>query len=406
MPKLFQIVVEGNRGSTGTIAESIGNYVIQNGWDSYIAHGRFPRPSASHLLRIGSDYDVFIHGIKTRLCDKHGFGSKHATQVLIEKIKCIKPDLIHLHHLHGYYINIDVLFKYLSRASIPVVWTFHDCWAMTGHCTHFDFVGCQKWKTECQQCPQTHEYPKSFFIDRSRKNFKSKRSLFTSIEKMVIVNVSNWLNNIVASSFLAGIPRNVIYNGIDVFRFKPTPDSLSVKARFNITGRFLILGVAGVWNERKGLGDFIKLSRLIGDEAVVVLIGVTKRQKRELPCWIIALEKTENVDELAEFYSAADVFLNLSVEETFGLTTAEALACGTPAIVYNSTACPELIDNDTGIVVEKNNEIALMDAIGKIKKNGKTFYTHACRTRAIQLFNREDRLKDYMDLYRSMISAE
>ena len=197
MPTIFQICVEGNTGSTGRIAEEIGILAIQKGWNSFIAYGRFPRPSKSNLIQIGTDFDVYLHGLETRLFDRHCLGSKTATHNLVKQIKEIKPDIIHLHHLHGYYINIEILFDFLANASIPVVWTFHDCWSVTGHCAYFDFAGCEKWKTECNNCPEKREYPASIFIDRSRKNYYLKKSLFTSVKKMVVVPVSDWLKNIV-----------------------------------------------------------------------------------------------------------------------------------------------------------------------------------------------------------------
>lgn len=221
MPTLLQIVVEGNTGSTGTIAEAIGELAMHQGWESYIAHGRFPRSSKSQTIRIGSGFDVILHGIKTRLFDRHGLGSRNATKLLIDRIQKIKPDIIHLHHIHGYYINIELLFNYLSGADIPVIWTFHDCWSITGHCAYFDFADCDKWKTECNHCPQKKEYPASFCLDRSTKNYNLKKALFTSVKKMVVVPVSDWLKNIVLESFMQDIPVQTIHNGIDTSVFKP-----------------------------------------------------------------------------------------------------------------------------------------------------------------------------------------
>ena len=221
MPVLFQICVEGNTGSTGRSAEEIGNLAIQKGWGSYIAFGRFPRPSNSHSIRIESNWGVYLHGLKTRLFDQHCLGSVNATRKLVRNIERIKPDIIHLHHLHGYYINIKILFEYLANTTIPVVWTFHDCWSFTGHCAHFDHIGCEKWKTECNHCPQKKEYPSSYLLDRSRKNFIEKRELFNSIRNLTIISVSRWLDEKVRVSFLSEKSRKVIYNGIDTDLFRP-----------------------------------------------------------------------------------------------------------------------------------------------------------------------------------------
>jgi putative colanic acid biosynthesis glycosyltransferase len=404
MPKLFQICVEGNTGSTGRIAEGLGTFVIQNGWDSYIAHGRFTRPSKSRLLRIGTNFEVLLHGLQTRIFDRHCLGSKWATKRLISKIKEIKPDVIHLHHLHGYYINIEVLFNFLSEEKVPVIWTFHDCWSVTGHCAHFDFIGCNKWKEQCHHCPQTREYPSSLIFDRSRKNFNLKKSLFNSLKYLTIVSVSYWLDSVVRESFLKAIPQKVIYNGIDLNVFKPFEDTQETKIKFGVGNKFMILGVASQWDNRKGLKDFITLSKILEPDMIILLIGLTKKQIKNLPKNIIGFGRTENQFELTKLYSAAEVFVNLSVEETFGLTTAEALSCGTPAIVYDSTACPEVIDKNTGIVVAKGDIIGVKNSIEIIRTNGKSFYSSECRKRVISKFNKEDRYSEYFDLYKTLKS--
>ena len=234
MPNIFQICVEGNTGSTGRIAEEIGILTLQKGWESDIAYGRFPRPSKSNTIRIGSDLEVFCHGLETRLFDRHCLGSKATTIKLVKQIQKIKPDIIHLHHLHGYYINIEILFNYLSKAAIPVVWTFHDCWSITGHCAHFDYIGCEKWKTECHHCPQTREYPTSLWLDRSTKNYYLKKRLFTSVPKMVVVTPSNWLANIVKESFMQSIPVQTIHNDIDTSVFKPQIKSRETREKYRI----------------------------------------------------------------------------------------------------------------------------------------------------------------------------
>jgi len=402
MPKLFQICVEGNTGSTGRMAESLGILALQQGWESFIAFGRFPRTSKSNLIQIESNWGIFLHGLQTRFFDRHCLGSKQATRKLIAQIKAIKPDIIHLHHLHGYYINIEVLFNFLAKASIPVVWTFHDCWSITGHCAHFDFIGCNKWMTECNHCPQTKEYPASFLIDRSRKNYRLKKELFTSVLSMRVVTVSNWLDGIVHNSFMRDIPRHVIYNGIDIDLFK-NENYCNVKEKLEIVNRFMILGVSSPWGKRKGLNDFIELSKIIGKDDIIVLVGLDDAQIKDLPFNIIGITRTENQEQLKDLYATADVFLNLSVEETFGLTTAEALACGTPAVVYNATACPEVIDSETGIIVSKNDFKGLLDAIDTIKKKGKEYYSVKCRTRAVKNFNKNDRLQEYIDLYEKIM---
>jgi len=401
--KLLQIVVEGNTGSTGTIAEAIGGMALNYGWESYIAHGRYPRTSTSNIIRISSDLDVYLHGIETRLFDRHGLGSRRATKKLVVQISEINPDIIHLHHLHGYYINIDILFKYLHRLNKPVVWTFHDCWAFTGHCCHFDYIGCEKWKTECNHCPQNKEYPKSFFIDRSKKNYYQKKYLFTSLPNLTIVSVSKWLNNLVSQSIFKNTPNRYIYNGVDTEIFKPIDYSDVVKKKYGVENKFVILGAATTWDKRKGLNDFIELNSFLEEDEVIILVGLNEKQQKGLPKNMMGLSRTDNRQEMADLYGAADVFLNLSVEETFGLTTAESMSCGTPIIVYNSTASPEIVSEMTGIVVPKNDITKIRTALSQIKIKGKNTYSISCRERALELFNKSDRFEEYIYLYKTLL---
>lgn len=401
-PILFQICVEGNRGSTGTIAESIGVMAMKGGWDSYIAYGRFPRPSQSKLIRIESKWGVFLHGLQTRLFDRHCLGSKCATQRLVKEIKEINPDIIHLHHIHGYYINMKILFDFLRNANIPVVWTFHDCWSFTGHCGYFDYAKCEKWKTECYSCPQKKGYPKSIFIDRSKKNFYLKKYLFTSVQNMTIVPVSNWLANVVRQSFFKQIPIRTIHNGVDINTFSPQEGANFIRQKYNIDNKLMLLGVATTWDSRKGLKDYIKLSSYIDEQTMIVLVGLTKAQIKKLPKGIMGIERTENIQELVNLYSTADILVNLSYEETFGLTIVEAMACGTPAIVYNATACPEIISLGTGFAVETGNINAVVEAILSCQANGKAYYSEACRERAIKLYDKNVNFFKYIELYNSL----
>lgn len=401
--KVLQINTVVNTSSTGRIAEEIGLTAMSNGWESYIAYGRNERPSSSKLIKIGNNNDIKLHGLKTRLFDRHGLGSRSATDEFIKQIEVIKPDIIHLHNLHGYYINIEVLFHYLKKVNVPVVWTFHDCWPITGHCSYFTFVGCEKWKTQCYECPQKTKYPASYFIDSSRKNYILKKELFTSLSNLTLVSVSQWLSGILNESFLQKYPIKVINNGINTEVFKPS-SSNTFRVKYGFEDKFILLGVASIWDERKGLKDYIELSKLLGRDFQIVLVGLTKKQIEQLPDNILGIERTESVEMLAEIYSSANIVLNLSYEETFGLTTVEGFACGTPGIVYNATASPELIDVSTGIVVEQGNINKLTEAIYSIKKKGKEYYSEACVNRAYKLYKKEDRYKEYIQLYNELIS--
>ncbi len=403
MKTLLQINSVVNYGSTGRIAEEIGQLAIKNGWESYIAYGRNKRPSKSKTIKIGSDLDINMHVLQTRLFDRHGLGSYRATQKLIENITKIKPDIIHLHNIHGYYVNIKVLFEYLSLADIPIVWTFHDCWPMTGHCTYFDYINCEKWKTLCSNCPQKKHYPASLIIDRSEKNYLLKQKIFTSIKRLTIVPVSNWLGNIVNQSFLKNYPTQIINNGIDhnVFRYY---ESHILRTKYNIKDKFIIIGVANIWDTRKGLLDFIKLSKLLDKSYVIILVGLSSKQITNLPDNIIGIPRTESAQELVELYSVADVFLNPTWEDNFPTTNLEALACGTPVVTYKTGGSVEAISSETGFFVEKGNILGLLESINTVRKMGKKYYSDACTERAKKSYNKNDRYLDYLNLYNSMVN--
>lgn len=405
MKSVLQINSVVNSGSTGRIAEEIGQTAIAAGWESYIAYARNERPSQSELIKIGSDWDIRMHGLQTRLFDRHGLGSKSATLELVEKIEKIKPDIIHLHNIHGYYINVETLFKYLQNTKIPVVWTFHDCWPMTGHCSYFSFVGCEKWKTQCYECPQKKEYPASWLIDRSEKNFNLKKKLFTSLPNLTLVPVSKWLAGILEESFMKDFPIKVINNGINKEVFKPSADS-DFRVKHRLVNKFILLGVASIWSPRKGLKDFIALSKLLDSDYQIVLIGLTKKQIEQLPDNILGIERTESVEELAEIYAASDVYVNPTYEDNFPTTNLESLACGTPVITYKTGGSPEAIDYSSGIVVEQGNIDKLIEAINKIREKGKQFYSEACVKRAHRLYRKEDRYREYIELYEELLNKK
>lgn len=400
--KIFQISSEVNSGSVGRVAEQIGEQVIQKGWESYIAYARDNLPSKSNTIKIGNKTDLIFHVLLTRITDRHAFGSKSSTLKLIEEIKRIKPDLIQLQHLHGYFINIEILFRFLAEANIPVVWTFHDCWSFTGHCAYYDLVDCQKWQTQCNHCPQKMEYPKSILIDNSAKNFRDKKRIFSSVDNLTIVAVSNWIKEEAEKSFFKETDIKVIHNGIDINKFN-TKDQYKVRKKYKLEDKFLILGVASPWDTRKGLKYFVQLANILSDQYQILLVGLNKEQIGNLPEKIIGLERTENIEELAEFYSAADVFLNPTLEEALGLTNLEAQACGTPVITFNSGGSPETINEETGIVVEKGSLQGLLAAIEEIRKNKKQFYTGKCRKRVETLFDTKDNFKKYINLYENVL---
>lgn len=402
--KLLQINSVVNWGSTGRICEEIGQKAISHGWDSYIAYGRNAFSSKSNIIQIGTNRDIYLHGLQTRLFDNHGFASKSSTEKFVREISNIKPDIIHLHNLHGYYLNIDILFNYLSKQNIPIIWTLHDCWPITGHCTYFSYIGCNKWKTHCEKCPQKREYPASFFKDNSYFNYEKKRALFTSIDDITLVPVSKWLSRIINESYLKKYPIKIIHNGIDTDIFKPM-DTDSVKQKYNLQNKFVILGVASVWERRKGFMDFKELSKLLDDKMVIVLVGLKPAQIRDLPKNIIGIERTKNINELVTLYALSDVFINPTWEDNFPTTNLESLACGTPVITYNTGGSVESINSKTGFIIEQGDIGEMKNAIDTVHNNGKQEYSEACQNHARKYFNKNERYEKYIELYNDKINA-
>ena len=401
--RVLQINATVNSGSTGRIAEDIGLVLMNNGHESYIAYGRGNQPSKSNKIKIGNQWDANWHGVVSLLLDRHGFASRKATKQLINKIEELKPDVINLHNIHGYYVNIEILFDYLKKINIPVVWTFHDCWPFTGHCTHFDSVGCEKWKTQCEKCPKTKLYPKSIGLDNSFKNYNDKKQIFNQLDNLHIITPSNWLKNLVKQSFLSKFPVSCIHNGIDLSKFSPVENVEKLIQKWNLKDKIIVLGVASIWDRRKGLDDFISLSNKLSDTYQIILIGLTKKQIAQLPKNIIGIERTESIEELAEYYSLAKVFVNPTYQDNFPTTNIEALACGTPVVTYNTGGSPEAIDKETGIVVEKGNVDELRDAIERVTSAKTEYYDkEKCRKRAEKHFDKNERYQDYLQLFKTL----
>lgn len=400
--KLLQINATVNTGSTGRIVENIGELVTNQGGESIIAYGRNANQSSSKIIKIGNKVDQAVHLLHTRIFDTHGFHSKKSTGRFLKNIKSYNPDIIHLHNLHGYYLNIELLFDFLKNINKPVVWTFHDCWPFTGHCCHYERVGCMKWKTECYHCPLQFLYPESKVFDNSKINYHKKKNIFNSLDNLTIVTVSEWLTSQVKQSFLQNYPIKTIYNGIDLEIFKPKNQE-KLKQNLGYGNRKIILGVANEWSSGKGLDKFIKLSTLIDENTAIILIGLSAHQTKSLPPNIIGLQKTSNIHQLADYYAMADVFISPSIAETFGMVVAEAMASGTPCIVNNSSALPELVDETVGYIVENNVE-AYLDASKKILKRGKKAYTLSLKEKS-RKFDIQNQLKSYYNLYLSVIDS-
>ena len=394
--KIIQVNTVLNTGSTGRIAEQIGEAAIGRGHTSLVAYGRWASKSASRTYKVGGLRDVIFHGVESLLFDRQGLASRGATAKLVAWLEIEKPDAIGLHNLHGYFLNFPILFDYLRRSRLPVVWTLHDCWPFTGHCSNFDRFHCSKWEDECFKCPMTYHYPRSL-LDHSRRNFRRKKDLFIGLADMTLVTPSKWLRNIVGRSFLSEHPIQVINNGVDLDVFKPVERDGE---------EILVLGVANVWSDRKGLEDFKRIRESLPPSFRVVLIGVTELQKRFLPKGIEGISRTESVAELVNWYQKATVFVNPTYSDNFPTTNIEALACGVPVVTYQVGGSPEALDDLTGRVVSPGDLKRLASAIVELAGGDRLVARNRCRARAEKLFNKDDRFSEYIDLYESLVSAQ
>ena len=381
--KLLIVNTYANLWSTGRIAAEIGEIAVKHGWQCYFAYASESNPCSCEEIRINkSVISYIIHTyLFSRILNLKGFGSWIETKLFIRKIKKIAPDIIHLHNIHQNFLNLPLLFSFLKKAGIPVIWTLHDCWAVTGGCTHFVYT--MPWV------------------------LKKKEEYITSVPNLTFVTVSEWLSGVVRSSVVGSVPVQVISNGVDCTRFYPHTDIQAIKQKYGCGNRFMIVGVSSHWSASKGLYDYYKLRELLpADQFVVVLVGITSEQKNNIPDGIIGVERTENLDELALIYSAADVVTSLSYQETFGLTIVEGFACGTPAVVYDNTALPELVDSDTGLVVETGNMERLAEAIRQVCKTGKSFYSQACREVAQTRYDKFCQYEKYVELYEQALVSK
>jgi glycosyltransferase involved in cell wall biosynthesis len=387
--KVVQVNTTANTGSTGRIAEGIGLQLLECGHQSHIAYGRSSNPSASQLQKIGGRLDTYLHLVRTRLLDQHGRASHKATLKFVASLDQIQPDIVHLHNIHGYFLNYPLLFDYLKHKKIPIVWTLHDCWAFTGHCSYFDRFSCEKWKTHCNKCPMTRFYPSSFYDD-SKNNFTLKKLCFTGVERMQIVTPCKWLASHVQDSFLGHYPVQVIPYGVDLNVFAPQASKHADR---------IVLGVAKPWSRRKGLDDFIALRQILPTSVRIVLIGLTAQQIRDLPAGIEGYPPTESTRQLAEWYSISTVFVNPTFADNFPVANLEALACGTPIITYATGGSPEAVDENSGLVVPKNDIGALKDAIMTIINSSDSKWSENSRMRAVENFDSVKNYRKYLDIY-------
>lgn len=320
-------------GSTGKIVRDLANGLKKEGHEVLICYGRHQAKEDTDTFYIGDKLTTYSHVFMTRVFNRHGLHSNRATQKLIEKIETFNPDVIHLHNLHGYYLNVEMLFEALKTFKGKIYWTFHDCWPISGSSAYFDYHGCKTWDEGCVECNSTRDYPEALVFKRQKKNFLWKKKAFSGLDNLTLVTPSYWLKELLAKSFLAQYPCEVIHNGINTNLFKPTYDAELTKKYEN---KLVLLGVASIWEQRKGLNDFIKLSTMISDNYKIVLIGLTEEQKKSLPTAIDGVLRTDSAEQLAAYYTLSHRFINPTYEDNYPTTNIEALCCHTPVIAYDS----------------------------------------------------------------------
>ncbi|MCR4591344.1 MAG: glycosyltransferase [Lachnospiraceae bacterium] len=403
-PRVLFINTVAGKGSVGRLVTGLSSCLKERGAETLIAYGRWDAPEGHDSYRIGSDLSVYLHGALSRITDRHGLYSAPATKALIRKTEEYDPDIIHLHNVHGYYVNYEILFdflknRYSGRKGRRIIWTLHDCWSFTGHCVHFEYAGCDRWKSDCHDCPEKGQYPKSVLFDASRENYRDKKKSFTGVRDLTLVTPSEWLKSKVRESYLKEYPVKCVPTGIDLSRFRKRPSS--IREKYGVGDRPLLLGVANPWRERKGFDDFLKLSKTVGNEMRIAMIGLSPEQARTASSYvnIIPIIKTDSIEEMAEWYSESDIYVNLTYEDTFPTTNLEALSCGTPVITYRAGGSPESLTSSTGIIKEIGDITGVMDSVRKILQWDRSETEKACFDQAAK-YGAELRFNQYInDVY-------
>ena len=385
--------------STGRIASEIAKLVQADGGECIIGYG-VPGVSADSepfALKIGSKWGRKFHAVIRKLLDAEGYGSFFATYRLIGKMRKNPPELVHLHNVHGCYLHLPLLFRWLCKLNIPVVWTLHDCWPFTGHCAYFDFSGCERWKERCFACPQQKSYPTCIGLDGSLRNYRMKKKYFNLPANITFVTPCKWMTKHLKASHLGHYPAKVIVNGVNLEVFKPVDSD--IRERYSIQNRRLCLAVASEWDYRKGLPFLCQAAEKLGESYAFVVIGLNEEQIAALPKGMIGIRNTADVQELASWYTAADCFVNPTLEDNMPMVNLEALACGTPVVVFETGGCPEAIDETCGIVVPQGNLEGFCQAI-HTAANG-AFTAENCIKRA-QLFDCRRTFQSYLELYKEL----
>lgn len=402
---VLQINIESNYGSTGRIVEGIGRLAQSQGIETHVAYSRGANPSRLNTHHIGNKLSQGLHLVRTRVFGDHLKGSGFSTKQLIKLIEKLDPNIVHIHQVHGYYLHVPILFKYLRKSDRKIVWTLHDCWSYTGHCSYYTKIGCQKWLKECHNCPQFSGYPKSYFFDRSKEEFNLKKELFASMQNLHLVAISDWLKEEVSKSILAELPISVIKNGVDLEIFKPIKFNRELeKKKRGITSKNVVIATGTTWNSSKGLEDYKKLGAKLPNNTTLLLVGIPTYLQVGFPNSTICIERTESKEELSLLYNIADVVLSLSYQESFGLTIPEGLACGTPGVAYRNTALKEHISEHTGKLVMTGNIQEASQAIAEVIEVGKSAMSEACISFCHKNYNLKNNYQNYLSLYSQLIA--
>ena len=397
--RVLQINVCYGYASTGRTTKELAEALDSKGIENYVAYYDAIKPREKDY-KIGNVVDEKFHAVCSRVFGLQGYFSHFSTLNLIRYIKKIKPDIVHLRVLHSNFINIYKLMDFLAKNKIATVLTLHDCFYFTGKCCHYTLDKCYKWQDKCGNCPRLKKDNKSLFFDRTAKMLKDKSTAFSKLDKLAVVGVSDWITNEAKQSILKNakiIAREYEWIDLDVFK----PQHSSFRQDNNLENKFIILGVATNWNNSKGIDRIMQVARTHGD-ATVVIVGNVQKPLEPLQN-VIHVKNTDNVNELVDIYNAADVFVNPSMEETFGKVTAEALACGLPVIVMNSTASPELVSDGCGYIAKNNTIEEIIEGINLVKQKGKSYYTKKCRDFALQNFDKETNINQQIDIYKELL---
>lgn len=395
--KIVQINATCGVGSTGKICVDISRILTENNIENFIIYSS--RSDGYELgIRCSNRKYLKLQALKSRIFGNYGFNSKMATRKMIDILERINPDIVNLHNIHGYDCDLEMLFTYFMKQKTKLIWTFHDCWAFTGYCPHFTMVKCNQWKKECVSCVQMHDY--SWFVDRSGILFQKKKNLFKNLD-MIIVTPSHWLADLVKQSFLKDYPVKVINNGIDLSVFRPSEGDF--RKKYGLEDKKILLGVAFGWTIRKGIDVFCALAQRLSDEYQIILVGTNRQIEKKLPNNILSIHYTQNQEELAEIYTAADVFINPTREENYPTVNMESLACGTPVLTFRTGGSPEILDETCGSVVDCDDIDNLEKEIIRIC-NEKPYTKEACIKKA-KGFDKNEKFKEYLELYEGTESA-